>query len=47
MADPTNEEENEGVVDATSIVYIAAGIPAMVGFFVLIFMLTRWFNIPA
>ena len=40
-------EENEGVVDATSIGYIVGGIPAMVGFFVVLFLLTRACGLPA
>jgi len=40
-------EENEGVVDATSILYIVGGIPAMVAFTVILFLITRSCNIPA
>ena len=34
-------------MDATSILYIVGGIPAMVSFFVILFLLVRWFGIPA
>ncbi len=47
MADPQNEEENEGVVDTTAILYIVGGIPAMVAYFVILFLLARWFNVAA
>ncbi|NNL67572.1 MAG: hypothetical protein HKP30_15085 [Myxococcales bacterium] len=47
MSEPENQEENEGVVDATSLLYIVGGIPAMVSFFVILFLLVRWFDIPA
>jgi hypothetical protein len=46
-SDPENQEENEGVVDATAIGYIVGGIPAMVGFFVVLFLLTRACGLPA
>ena len=39
--DSGEPEENVGKVDATSILYIVGGIPAMVGFFVVLFLLTR------
>ena len=39
--EPDQNEENEGVVDATSILYIVGGIPAMVTFFVVLFLFTR------
>jgi len=40
-------EENEGVVDGTSLLYIVGGIPAMVAFFVVLFLFTRACGIPA
>jgi len=42
-----DQEENEGTVDATSVLYILGGIPAMVLFFVLLFTLTRTCGLPA
>jgi hypothetical protein len=36
--EPSEPEENEGVVDATSLLYIVGGIPAMVAFFVILFL---------
>jgi hypothetical protein len=45
--EPAEQDENEGVVDAISILYIVGGIPAMVLFFWVIFLLTRFFNIAA
>ncbi len=42
-----NEENEGGVVDATSILYIVGGIPAIVGFIVLLFTLATWFDISA
>lgn len=41
------EEEPRGKVDLVAILYIAGGIPAVVGFLVLLFALTRACNIPA
>jgi len=45
--EPAEHEENEGVVDGTSLLYIVGGIPAMVAFFVILFLITRSCNIPA
>jgi len=45
--EPAEQEENEGVVDATSILYIVGGIPAMVAFFVILFLITRSCGIAA
>jgi hypothetical protein len=45
--EPSEPEENEGVVDATSLLYIVGGIPAMVAFFVILFLLTRSCGIAA
>jgi len=45
--EPAEQEDHEGVVDATSILYIVGGIPAMVTFFVVLFLFTRSCNIAA
>lgn len=45
--EPGENEENEGVVDATSILYIVGGIPAMVAFFVILFLFAQTCNIAA
>jgi hypothetical protein len=36
-----------GKLDGTAYLYIFAGIPAMVAFFVILFVLGRIFNLPA
>ncbi len=41
------DEEPRGKVDLVAVLYIVGGIPALVGFLVLIFTLTRACNIPA
>lgn len=41
------QEENTGKVDLVSILYVVGGIPAIVGFLVIVFWLTRACNIPA
>jgi hypothetical protein len=41
------EDEPRGKVDLIAILYIAGGIPAVVGFLVLLFWLTRSCGIPA
>ncbi|MCP3986730.1 MAG: hypothetical protein GY723_20285 [bacterium] len=44
------EEENEsqGTVDLVSVLYIVGGVPAIVGFIVLLFTLVNYFpSIPA
>ncbi len=41
------EDEPRGKVDLVAILYIVGGIPALVGFLVLIFWLARACNIPA
>ncbi|MCH8132987.1 MAG: hypothetical protein IIA30_10610 [Myxococcales bacterium] len=41
------QEENTGKVDLVSILYVVGGIPAIVGFLVILFWLTRACNIPA
>jgi len=40
-------EEQRGKVDAAAILYIVGGIPALVGFIVVLFSLTHACNIPA
>jgi len=47
MSNEPEKEENEGTVDAASIFYIVGGIPAMVAFFVILFLLTRSCGLPA
>jgi hypothetical protein len=37
----------KGKLDLVSYLYVFGGIPAMVGFFILIFTLVHWFGIPA
>ena len=41
------DDENRGKVDLTSILYIVGGIPALVGFLVVLFALTHACNISA
>ena len=41
------EDEPRGKVDLVAILYIVGGIPALVGFLVLLFWLTRACNAPA
>jgi hypothetical protein len=41
------EDEPRGKVDLVAILYIVGGIPALVGFLVLIFWLARACDIPA
>ena len=41
------DEEPRGKVDLTSILYVVGGIPALVGFLVVLFALTHACNIPA
>ena len=40
-------EEPRGKLDAVAILYIVGGIPALVGFIVVLFSLTHACNIPA
>lgn len=47
MSDHESEDETSGGADLVSLLYIAGGIPAMVGFFVLLFILVHLFDIPA
>jgi len=44
---PEKDGGNGGKVDATSILYIAGGIPVIVGFVVILFLLTRSCGLPA
>ena len=41
------DEENRGKVDLTSILYVVGGIPAIVGFLVVLFAFSHACNIPA
>jgi hypothetical protein len=41
------DEEPRGRVDLTSVLYVVGGIPALVGFIVLLFSLTHACNISA
>jgi hypothetical protein len=41
------DEEPRGRVDLVSMLYIFGGIPALVGFIVIVFALARSCNIPA
>ncbi len=41
------DEEPRGKVDLVAVLYIVGGIPALVGFLVLLFTLTRACDIPA
>jgi hypothetical protein len=41
------DEQPRGKVDLTSILYIVGGIPALVGFLVVIFAFARSCNLPA
>lgn len=47
MVDPNEDEEPKGVVDGVTIFYIAAGIPAIFGFLVVLFSAVKLWNIPA
>jgi hypothetical protein len=42
-----NESEERGRVDAVALLYIAGGIPAMILFFVVVFVLAHTCDIPA
>ncbi len=41
------DEDPRGKVDLVAVLYIVGGIPALVGFLVLLFTLTRACDIPA
>ena len=47
MIDPNEDEEPRGVVDGVSVFYIAAGIPGIFLFLVVLFSATMAWNIPA
>jgi len=47
MSENSEGEENTGRVDLVSILYILGGIPAIVGFIVILFMLASWIDISA
>ena len=49
MSQPVTEHDDapRGKTDLVAILYIALGIPAIVGFLVVIFTLARLFDIPA
>ena len=46
MTEPTDDRPR-GKVDLVSFVYVLFGVPAIVGFLIVIFALTRSCNIPA
>jgi hypothetical protein len=47
MSDDPEGEDRPGGVDLVAILYILGGIPAIVGFIVVLFTLATWFDIPA
>ena len=47
MQDENEDGENKGVVDGISMLYIAAGIPAIFLFLVLLFSAVMLWDIPA
>jgi hypothetical protein len=49
MSAPQDDERGEGRgrVDLTSLLYIAGGIPAIIAYVVLSFVLARFFSFPA
>lgn len=47
MSEPQESEEEEGGADLVAVLYILGGIPAMVAFFVFLFVLVHLFDIPA
>ena len=47
MAPQDDEGESRGRVDLTSLLYIAGGIPAIIVYIVIAFVLARLFNVPA
>jgi hypothetical protein len=47
MVDPMEPTEPRGKVDLRSLLYIAFGIPAIVGFLFVLFSLARAFDLPA
>jgi hypothetical protein len=42
-----DRDEARGKVDGVAVLYVVGGIPALVGFLVVLFMLARGFDIPA
>lgn len=42
-----DRDEARGKLDGVAVLYIVGGIPALVGFLVVLFMLARAFDIPA
>jgi len=42
-----SNEEPKGKVDLVAVLYIVGGIPAMVAYFVISFVLSRWIDFPA
>ncbi len=48
MSDPDqNQEEERGVLDGVSVLYVVGGIPAMALFFVVLFAFANACDIPA
>ena len=47
MLEPIEDEEPRGRVDAVAVLYVAAGIPAIVLFLIVIFGSVKLWNIPA
>jgi hypothetical protein len=47
MQDSNEDGEKHGVVDGVSLLYIAAGIPAIFLFLVVLFSAVKLWNIPA
>ncbi len=41
------DDESRGKVDLAAVLYVVGGIPALVGFLVILFSLTHACNIPA
>jgi len=47
MATATEAHEQRGKVDAVAVLYIAFGVPGIVGFLLLLFGAAKLWNIPA
>jgi len=47
MLDPNEDEEPRGRVDAVAVIYIAAGIPAIFLFLIVVFGAVMIWDIPA
>jgi hypothetical protein len=43
----SESKQSRGKLDAVSYAYVLGGVPAMVAFFVILFLLTRAFDLPA